>query len=106
MIEFDCTDKDFQEFAMKLFVLFKKASKPEEDVKKPFMDINAASEYTGISKNTLYGYHAENRIPYHKPGKKVFYKIEDLNSFILDEKSRFSSANEFANRRIKKKLLN
>ena len=63
--------------------------------KKPFLDINEASKYLGISKNTLYGYTSKNVIPYHKiQGRKLYFSIDDLNKFVLDKKTRYKSMDE------------
>ena len=62
---------------------------------KPFLDIDAASEYLGISKNTLYGYTSKGIIPYHKPqGRKIYFNVDDLNRFALDKANRVSSVAE------------
>ena len=64
---------------------------------KPFLDIEAASEYLGISKNTLYGYTSKGIIPYHKPqGRKIYFNVDDLNRFALDKANRVSSQSEIS----------
>lgn len=57
---------------------------------KPFMTMDEASAYTGIPKNTLYQYTSENRLPFHKNGKRVFFKVTDLNRFVLNDKNRIA----------------
>ena len=48
--------------------------------KKPFLDIDGASNYLGISKNTLYGYTSKNVIPYHKiQGRKPLLIDQDID---------------------------
>lgn len=50
---------------------------------KPFMDMKEASNYLGISINTLYLYNQRKLIPFYKPtGRKIYFKISDLNNFI------------------------
>jgi excisionase family DNA binding protein len=62
---------------------------------KPFLNIKAASEYLGISKNTLYTYTSKNAIPYYKlRGRRVYFKIDDLDNFILNKKNRYKSNDE------------
>lgn len=65
------------------------------DKEKPFLTIDEASEYLGISKNTLYGYTSKNIIPFYKiQGRKLYFKIDDLNKFILNKKNRSASQSE------------
>jgi len=48
------------------------------------LGIDAASELTGLSKNYLYKLIHLRKIPYYKPlGGRVFFKQEELESFIF-----------------------
>ena len=63
--------------------------------KKPFLNIDEASTYLKISKNTLYGYTSRKIIPYFKmQGRRLYFCIDDLDKFVLDPKNRVSSAGE------------
>ncbi len=63
--------------------------------KKPFLNIDQASDYLGISKNTLYGYTSKGVVPFYKlQGRRLYFKIEDLNKFVLNSKNRVSSMGE------------
>ena len=74
------------------FELIKKAVIERE---KPFLSIDEAAEYLGISKNTLYGYTHQNVLPFYKlQGRRVYFKVDDLNDFILNDKNRRKSAKE------------
>ena len=62
---------------------------------KPFLDMNEASQYLGISKATLYTYTSKNIIPYHKlRGRKIYFFLDDLDNFILNNKNRIRSNDE------------
>ncbi len=62
---------------------------------KPFLNIDQASDYLGISKNTLYGYTSKGIITFYKPqGRRLFFTIVDLDKFVLDSKNRVSSMGE------------
>jgi excisionase family DNA binding protein len=62
---------------------------------KPFMNIDEASEYLQLSKQTLYAYTSKNVIPYYKmQGRRVYFKKEELDNFVLDKNSRLSSQEE------------
>ncbi len=57
--------------------------------RKPFLTIQEASEYLGISKNTLYGYTSKGILPFYKlRNRKIYFKISDLNNFVLSPKNR------------------
>lgn len=62
---------------------------------KPFINIDEASQYLGISKNTIYGYTSNKIIPFYKlQGRRLYFKIEDLNNFILNQKNKIKSSSE------------
>jgi len=67
--------------------------------KKPFLTIQEASEYLGISKNTLYGYTSKGILPFYKlRNRKVYFRISDLNRFVLSPKNRVEDCLETFNR--------
>ena len=56
---------------------------------KPFLTIDEASKYLGISKNTIYGYTAKGILPFYKiQGRKIYFRIEDIDEFVLNEKNK------------------
>ncbi len=62
---------------------------------KPFLTLLEAAKYLGISKNTLYGYTSKQIIPFYKlQGRRLYFKIEDLDNFVLNSKNRHSSQKE------------
>jgi excisionase family DNA binding protein len=67
----------------------------KENLRKPFLTIEETCLYLGISRSTLYMWNGKNKIPYYKPeGKNIFYKLEDLDAFILNPKNRIKSHKE------------
>jgi len=68
---------------------------------KPFLTMDEASKYMGLPKNTLYQYTSKNLLPYYKTGKRVYFKIEELNDFILNKKNRYASTKEITGEKIK-----
>ena len=68
---------------------------------KPFLSMEEASTYMGLPKNTLYQYTSKNLLPYYKTGKRVYFKIEDLNQFILNKQNRFASIDEISREKFK-----
>ena len=68
---------------------------------KPFFSMEEASAYMGLPKNTLYQYTSKNLLPYYKTGKRVYFKIDDLNQFILNEQNRYASIEELNREKFK-----
>lgn len=67
----------------------------KENLRKPFLTLEELSQYIGVSKHTLYMWNSKNKIPYYKPdGKIIFYKLEDVDSYVLDPKNRIKSHKE------------
>ena len=54
---------------------------------KSFLSISEAAEYLGLAKQTLYCYASQNTLTHYKSqgGKRVYFKIQDLESFALHE---------------------
>lgn len=63
---------------------------------KKFLSINEASVYTSLSKPFLYKLTSKNEIPFYKVGSRVLFLIEELDSFILD--NRVTSTTELEER--------
>jgi len=60
--------------------------------KAPFMTMDETSEYLGLSKATLYGYTHKKLIPYYKiQNRKIYFKIEDLDNFVLNTQNKCKS---------------
>lgn len=69
----------------------------KENLRKPFLTLEELCQYIGVTKHTLYMWNSKNKIPYYKPeGKIVFYKLEDVDAYILDPKNRIKSHKEIA----------
>lgn len=50
---------------------------------KEFLTMNDAADYLGLSKSQLYQLTSNKLIPYYKPGgKNIFFRIEDLNDYV------------------------
>ena len=59
---------------------------------KPFLNMDEAALYLGISKNTLYGYTSRGILPFHKlQGRRVYFSVDDLNRFVLNAGNRNSN---------------
>jgi excisionase family DNA binding protein len=63
--------------------------------KKPFLTIQETSEYLGVSKNTLYGYTSKGILPFYKlRNRKLYFRISDLNRFVLSPENRVGDSIE------------
>ncbi|WP_234111558.1 MULTISPECIES: helix-turn-helix domain-containing protein [Chryseobacterium] len=70
---------------------------------KDFLDVSEAAAFLGVTKGWMYKLNYHKIIPYYKPhGKKIYYKREDLLSYLSGGK-HYSSAelNERANEILK-----
>ena len=52
------------------------------------IDINAASEILGRSAAAIYQLTANNRVPYHKDGTKVYFYIDELRQWVQSNPAR------------------
>ncbi|MDP8269157.1 MAG: helix-turn-helix domain-containing protein [Candidatus Tenebribacter davisii] len=58
---------------------------------KLFVTIEEASEYLDLKISTLYSYTHNRTIPFCKPRRKIYFKIEDLDKFVLGNGSYYKS---------------
>lgn len=63
-------------------------------IQKSFISLDEASVYLGIKKSTLYSYTHNRIIPFYKPRRKIYFKIEDLDNFVLNETNHCKSTTE------------
>ena len=47
-----------------------------------FLTVDEAANYLHISVHTLYGMTSKNKIPYHKPGKKLYFLRSELEDWV------------------------
>lgn len=65
-----------------------KVTKPNTPV---FLTVNETAEYLSVKVSTIYNYLHKRVIPFYKPLRKVYFRIEDLNNFILNENNLVKS---------------
>ena len=64
-------------------------------IAKPFLSLEEASEYLGLSKATLYSYSHNRVLTYYKlRGRKLYFKKEDLKNFILNDNNLVKSSKQ------------
>jgi excisionase family DNA binding protein len=66
----------------------------DHKVPKPFLNAVDAAEYLGIALITLYSYSSKRVIPHYKARRKIYFKLEDLENFVLNNDNRVKSNEE------------
>lgn len=58
-----------------------------KEITKNVLTFSEASEYTGMSKSTLYKLTSSRKIPHYKPnGKMVYFEREELDKWLLSNR--------------------
>ena len=52
------------------------------DRSSPWLNVDEAANYTGLSKDSLYKLTSAKAIPHSKPGKRLLFKREDLDAWL------------------------
>ena len=66
-------------------------SKIKTNEQRPFLTLDEASQYLGISKNTIYRYTSQGALIFYKlRNRKLYFKIDDLDEFVLNEKNKIT----------------
>ncbi len=52
------------------------------DRSSPWLTVDDAASYTGLSKDALYKLTAAKAIPHAKPGKRLLFKREELDAWL------------------------
>jgi excisionase family DNA binding protein len=55
------------------------------------VDINTLSKYLSISKNTIYSWVNQRRIPYHKVGSLLRFDINQIDEWLKTNKKEANS---------------
>ncbi len=65
----------------------------DRSFKKQYLNVVEAAAYTSFSPKYIYQLVHRGEIPYYKPtGRKLFFKVEDLDNWIST--SKYKSVNE------------
>ncbi len=74
-------------------------------MKKSFLTTEEAAAYLGIAMPTLYSYTSRRFIPHYKTRRKIYFKIEDLESYVLNSANRVQSNEEIEQEAIRYEAL-
>ena len=64
------------------------------EIESPFLDVEAAAKYLFVPRSTLYQFTHLKLIPFHKRGKKIYFKVKDLDNWAVGDDSRVASKAE------------
>lgn len=72
--------------------VFKEQVQKEREKKVEILSLNEAAKYLHLAPQTLYGFTSRHTIPFIKKGKKLYFKIVDLELWL--EQGRKKSKSE------------
>ncbi|KAA3618546.1 MAG: DNA-binding protein [Calditrichaeota bacterium] len=82
-------EQDQTDILEKIFLSLQNIERVVFKKEKPFLNMEETDDYLCLSKQTLYAYTSRNVIPYYNlQGRRVNFKIEDLNNFVLKKNNR------------------
>lgn len=61
---------------------------------KSFLTTEEAAAYLGIAMPTLYSYTSRRIIPHYKTRRKIYFKQEDLDQYVINSENRVKSTEE------------
>jgi excisionase family DNA binding protein len=62
---------------------------PEEKaIEKPLGGVPEAAEFLNLEEPTIYALVQSKKIPFHKPGKKIYFYASELNTWIRSGKGK------------------
>jgi len=64
------------------------------DYNKPFISIEEATKYLNVKKHTIYGWTHNNKLPYYKAGRRIYFSIDELNNWVLSKDNKIRSRDE------------
>ena len=53
-----------------------------QEPKEEFFSLVQAAEFLKLAKQTLYGFTSKRKIPFIKKGKKLYFKVSDLEKWL------------------------
>lgn len=65
--------------------------KKQNVLEKEFLTLEEAADYLSLSKSAMYKMTSKREIPFYNPGgKKIYFKKEELNNWIISGKVKSS----------------
>lgn len=80
------TDEEFRALIRNEFqtVLNSLPGIPRVEVDEGFLTVKQAAEFLKIVTGSLYNLISQNKVPFHKSGKKVLFKKSELNDWLIN----------------------
>ena len=72
-------------------VLSEQKNQAETEPKNKILSIQEAMVYLNLAKQTLYGFTSKNEIPFIKRGKKLYFRKDDLEKWLMEGKRKSKS---------------
>jgi hypothetical protein len=81
--------------SLKKYRSFFMIKKSQNQIQSPFLSLKEACDYLKLKPATLYAYNNKRIIPfYRRRSRKVFYRKDDLDNFILRNTNLVKSAQQ------------
>jgi len=61
---------------------------------RPFLTAGETAAYLGIALPTLYSYTSKRVLPHYKVRRKLYFKLDELDAFVLNSSNRVESREE------------
>lgn len=82
------------ELVLKLYDKLETIERALIQKEKPFLSLDELVGYLGIARNTVYQWTSRNLIPHYKVGKKLMFKISEIDNWVLNNKNKVKSNDE------------
>lgn len=86
-VKLEITKTDLEAFARLLLEQSKQFTAPTSPAKE-ILTVEEAAEFTGLARQTLYGFTSRRAIPHFKRGKNLLFKRSELEAWMLSNKRK------------------
>ncbi len=83
-----------KEILLKIFQMLEQIQKTVSKQSKPIMGLEECASYLNISRNTIYHWVSTNRIPFYRLGKKLLFRVSEVNEWALQHQNKVKSEEE------------
>lgn len=84
-IQTSYTDAEFRQLIRDelLIILNEVPGMPKIEVNERYLTVSEAADFLNIVKGSLYNMVHQNKVPYHKSGKRVLFKKSELSEWLV-----------------------
>ena len=61
---------------------------------KPFLNLAECADYLTISRSTIYQLTSKQKIPHYKIGKRLMFKVSEVDEWVFKRENRVYTTNE------------